>query len=523
LGGRLGVRGQAEAGRDVPVQQPRVFVGGIGHESCGFTPLRTALGDFQVLRGDQLLRAGGVLAGALAALRAEGAVPVPGLSAWAGVSGLVERAAWDRLAGELVSGLAAAGPGLRGVFLSLHGSLTVDGLDDAQGLLLEDVRAAVGPGVPVVAALDLHASVTPRMVGAADAFVGFRTAPHRDQRETGARAAGLLGRMVREGLRPAMVQVRVPLLLPGEFAQTETEPTAGLWRRAAALEDGPGVWCVSILDGFPWVDAPFNEASVVVVGDAAVRARAAAEALAADLWAARAAFYSSVPALPLPEGLRAAAAWAGEGRAVVLSDTGDNPTAGAPQDRADVLVALQEAGIANAVAALLVDAPAVAAAIAAGHGGAVDLEVGGTLAPGAGPRARLRGRVLALRTGTAAGTACVIEDRGLRAVVGERRLGMTDPGFLRALGIEPFAPGQILVLKIGYLFPAYADELRTCPHARSLLLLTPGATSLDPRTFPYRRVHRPVYPLDADAAADLSRGTTVRGEGPLLAEAGLPP
>ena len=102
----------------------------------------------------------------------------------------------------------------------------------------------------------------------------------------------------------------------------------------------------------------------------------------------------------------------------------------------------------------------------------------------------------------------------MRVVIGERRLGMTAPGFLRAVGIEPFAPGQILILKI-YLFPAYVHEVRARPAARSLLLLTPGATSLDPRTFSFRRVTRPLYPLDPDAAPDLARGTTMRGGGPL--------
>ncbi len=125
---------------------------------------------------------------------------------------------------------------------------------------------------------------------------------------------------------------------------------AALWWKAVELEAAPAVWCVSILDGCPWVDAPCNEASVVVVGDAPVdRLRSVAEDLAAAVWAAPAAFYGSVPTAPLAEGLRAAAAWAAEGRPVILSDTGDNPTAGAPQDRADVVLALQDAEITKVV------------------------------------------------------------------------------------------------------------------------------------------------------------------------------
>ena len=495
----------------------RVFVGGIGHESCGFTPLRTALDQFHVGRGAEWLRGaaqgGGVVGGALAVLTEADFVAVPGLSAWAGVSGLVEREAWRALCGELLDRLRAVPP-VDGVLLDLHGSLTAEDVADAQGDLLQGVRGIVGPAVPVVCALDLHASVTPRMVGAVDAFVGYRTAPHRDHFATGRRAAALLRRMLDEGRRPAMAQVRVPLLLPGEFAQTDTDPTAALWRMAEGLEADPAVWCVSILDGFPWVDAPHNEASVVVVADAPERARLCAQTLAGAMWAVRVDFYRSVPAVPVEEGLRQARTWAAEGRPVVLSDTGDNPTAGAPQDRADMVAALRTAGLRPAVVALLADAPAVAAARAAGVGAEVDVVVGGTLAPGASPRVPLRAMVRALVLGTAAGTVAVLEDGGVRVVVGERRLGMTDPDFLRPLGIDPLTPGQTLVLKIGYLFPRYVDLLHAAPQARSLLLLTPGATSLDPRTFVYRRVSRPIYPLDrgfdGDGGAAPTWGVTVR-------------
>ena len=351
-------------------------------------------------------------------------------------------------------------------------------------------------------------------MSAADAFVGYRTAPHRDQWETGVRAAELLARMLRQRRRPSLAQVRVPLLLPGEFAQTATEPTASLWRMAKALERHPAVWCVSLLDGFPWADIPHNEASVVVVADASPgETERWARALAGAIWAVRADFYRSVPALPVDAGLVEARRWAAAGAPVILSDSGDNPTAGAPQDRADIVAALLAADVRNAVVALLVDPRAAAAAVAAGTGAEISIEVGGHLAPEDSPTLRMRATVDLVRSGTAAGTVVVLRQRGVAVVVGERRRGMTDPGFLRDLGIDPVAPGQILVLKIGYLFPAYADLVRETPGARTLLLLTPGATSLDPRAFDYRRVTRPVYPLDN--AADARWGVSLHPGGPL--------
>jgi microcystin degradation protein MlrC len=146
-------------------------------------------------------------------------------------------------------------------------------------------------------------------------------------------------------------------------------------------------------------------------------------------------------------------------------------------------------------------------------GATVDVAVGGTLDEAASPRVRLRATVELLREGTAAGGVALLAEGGVRVLVGERRLGMTHPGQLRDLGLEPLVPGQILVLKIGYLFPAYADLVGRTPGARSLLLRTPGATGLDPRAFSYGRTRRPLYPLDDVAAPQWE--TSSRAGGPL--------
>ena len=485
----------------------RVYLGGIRHESCGFTPLRTSLEQFSTVRAPWPLArrsAVGEWEGAVAVLDGAGLQCCEGLDAGAAVSGLVERSAWDALADELVAGVRATRPD--GVLLSLHGSLAVDGLDDAQGDLLAAVRAAAGADVPLVCTLDLHASVSPVMVRHADALVGYRTAPHRDQRDTGARGAALLVRMLTTGRRPTLVQARLPLLLPGEFAQTDTEPTASLWRRAEAMQADPAVWSVSLLDGFPWADTLWNEASVVVVADAPpARARGLALDLAAAWWAVRADCFRSVSTWDVVAGLAEAGRLAAAGCAVVVSDAGDNPTAGAPQDDARILAAVQAAGLNDAVVALLVDPPAVAAAVAAGRGGTVALRLGGALGS-TGLRLPLTACVERIGAHPAAGRVVVLAAGGLRVVVGERRFGMTRPEFLEALGIEPLRPGRVLVLKIGYLFPAYADRVAADPGAKCLLLRSPGATSLDLASFTYRRRTRPAYPLDAATAWD---GTSV--------------
>jgi microcystin degradation protein MlrC len=73
-------------------------------------------------------------------------------------------------------------------------------------------------------------------------------------------------------------------------------------------------------------------------------------------------------------------------------------------------------------------------------------------------------------------------------------VAVTDPAFLRRLGIEPLER-KIVVLKIGYLFAPFQAIA-----PRSILMLSPGCTNCDLTKLAYERVKRPMYPLDPDAS-----------------------
>src|SRR5207247_4681759 len=126
---------------------------------------------------------------------------------------------------------------------ALRGATVAHGTPDVEGAILDLVRRRVGPDVPVVATLDLHANVTTRMTQAADALVLYHTAPHVDVFETGQRAAALLRRILIDGAKPVTAFVKVPCVFPAERANTETASgvSADLKRRLKALESQAGV------------------------------------------------------------------------------------------------------------------------------------------------------------------------------------------------------------------------------------------------------------------------------------------
>ncbi len=202
---------------------------------------------------------------------------------------------------------------------------------------------------------------------------------------------------------------------------------------------------------------------------------------------------------------------AGQG-VVYFCDAGDNPTAGGVEDRADFLAAALERRRTGLVFAPLVAPDAVAAARDR-VGATAELTVGGQLG-GGGPRLRVSASVEAWRYDMPWGETAIVRIGGNRVILTDRRVAMHGPEFFQALGLDPVQRGCQMVLKSGYLFPAYQDLLAR-HGGEAHLVATPGASSLDLATFHYERVPRPIFPLacgDAVPAPALRVYHRVRGE-----------
>ena len=251
----------------------RIAVAGMQHETNTFAPTKAGLEDFAhgggwpgLCRGADIREsvngANIPITGAIAALTEAGHDLLPLVWGAASPSAHVTRQAFETIVGDMTARLAAAQP-VDGVYLDLHGAMVTEDQDDGEGELLSRLRRVVGPRVPIVASLDLHANVTRRMVAESDALSIYRTYPHTDMAETGARAAGLLDRMVRSGIRPAKLLQSFDFLTGLPSQTTFTEPAASLYRLLAHIEARSGV-ALSFATGFPMAD--FDECGMTVVG-----------------------------------------------------------------------------------------------------------------------------------------------------------------------------------------------------------------------------------------------------------------
>ena len=469
----------------------RIGIAGISHEALTFSPVAQTMEDFRVLRGAEVLEYPG-LADAARALDVE---PVPVLVATARCpSGVVEERAHVQLRDELVEGLRRAGP-LDGVCLILHGAMLVENIGSGETDQVRAVRAALGPDIPIAVRLDPHANLTEEFANKADTWACFRTAPHRDQAETLHRTLALLARAIRSNVRPRPVFIRLPLLLPGERSTTHVEPMRSLLAMAREIEQMHGILNAEVLIGFGWADTWHAGANVTVVAEGEEHlpvARRQARRLAQAMWDRRREFTFDQEVSPSADEAIDAALGAFE-PSVFVTDSGDNPTAGAPGDSTHFLARLLAKKVPDAVVAGIPDPESARACFAAGAGGTVSLAVGGKLDTVHGTPVPLTGTVEHVHppSGSDAGLATV-RANGVRVIISDRRYVYRHPDDFRKAGLDPLRH-KLVVIKLGYLM---APLREIAP--REILALTPGYADMEFTRLPYRYVTRPIFPLDPD-------------------------
>ena len=494
----------------------RIAIGRISHESNSFFRRGTTMEDFESF-------AGGVATGDTLLARPDRTdeitgfldvfadhEPVPLLSAATPPSGPVTQGAVDTLEGTLRRQLRRAGR-LDGICFALHGAMSGESIQDLDGHFLRVMREEAGPGIPIVCALDCHAVVTRQMLELATALTGYRTHPHTDVVETGARAARMLLDALDGRTTPTMACEKVPMLLmdPG----TAALPLKRLFDRFIAWDEADGVIAGSLFPSFPCQDvAEQGWAALAVTDNDGERAARLARELASEVWGARHSLLPE-PMLAPEEAVRRAAAL--PGRPILVVDAADNVGAGAPGDTPAILRAILDAGreADGLVLANIPDAEAVATARASGKGATISLEVGGKRDGRFGRPVPVTAQVLCVEEGAITddgefGSTPTIDAGGIVCLgVGNARMVLTEhaiqgpqPSLFRKVGIEPFDAAIVAVksgigYKTTYGHVAKGTVQADCPG--------PGTRNLG--TLEFKHIPRPMFPLDPDTEWNATR------------------
>ena len=285
-------------------------------------------------------------------------------------SGPVTAEVYDFVTTEVVKAIKEHSP-LDGIIINYHGAMVAEGHPDGEGDLMEIMRELVGWEIPIMASMDLHANVTPKMARCATVLVPYEEYPHTDMYETGYVTAQIMADTLDGKMKPVMAYCYIPYLLPTIFsAHPVMQP---LYAKAAELQATPGVRCIRFAHGF--FPADFAEMGMSVMsitdGDQAL-AEETAEALAQTI-------RDNIPNLkinyPTLDEALDRAVLPGEGP-VVLADASDNPGAGGLGDTTHILRRILERGITGAAVATIRDPASAKRCAEAGVGSTVELELG---------------------------------------------------------------------------------------------------------------------------------------------------
>jgi microcystin degradation protein MlrC len=461
-------------------------------EECHLINARDVISFFQGTRTN--------LGGFITALEGKEYEIIPVIAASATPGGVVTRDMFEFTKKEIIKSIKTSGI-VDGILLDLHGAMVSENIPDGEGALLKAIREVVGTKVPVISTLDLHANVTNTMIENATAFFPYENYPHTDCFERGYEAGNCMAKIIRKEISPIMQFKQIPIL--AHTIETSEAPHIELFKKVTKWEENPEVINVAVLHGFPWSDIPDAQMSVIAITDDNIElANTIIEDMAKTIWEIRAKFKKKFisPEEAVKEAMESTTG------PVIIADAADNPGGGGSGDSTFILSALMRVKANNVGIAIIPDREAVQAAINAGVGSKITLNLGGKLGTKetSGGPVQVTARVKTIADGeftnkgpmrkgilNKIGRTVVLDVNGIEIIVPENRMQPFDAEIFRRVGIEP-SDKKIIVLKSVVHFKASFG-----PMAKKILAVnTPAYASMDFESLNFKHIQRPIYPLD---------------------------
>lgn len=254
----------------------RIAVASFQHETNTFSPRLTELVDYEQVDSWPGLLISDEVCDVLAGLNiaSEGFIkaaqhnghtilPINWCSAEPG--GKVSDDAFEKIMHIILEGLTKAAP-FDALFLDLHGAMVSESYDDGESEVLRRIRYQFGHNLAIVASLDFHANLSSAFIEQINSFAIYRTYPHLDMADTGARCVDLLEQLHNQEPANYKAFLQIPYLIPLSSQHTGSAPNNSLFEQLAQLEKLPGIHNIEFAMGFPAADIANSGASISVFG-----------------------------------------------------------------------------------------------------------------------------------------------------------------------------------------------------------------------------------------------------------------
>ena len=475
-------------------KKPRIAIAGLAIESSTFSPAKTIEEDFKTRIGDDVFTFYPFLS--LDSINRNRAEWIPTLRGHALPGGIVTKESYESLVNKTLTMLKKNMP-YDGLFFDIHGAMSVEDIDDPEGDFINKIRNVIGYETLISTSMDLHGNVSVELAEETDLITCYRMAPNEDALESKKRAVeNLLERLESKKGKPLYkARIEVPILLPGEKTSTRIEPGKSLYAKVNPITKSPGIIDAGIWLGYPWADEPRNHGVIMVTGDNKNAVGQAAEYLAESFWNVKDEFEFVAPVASLDESLNLALK--SKEIPYIISDMGDNPTAGGAGDVTWTLRELlkrEEFINNNGPSVIYASIPGhelTKKAVEIGVGNEVEALVGAQIDNRYSPPIKIKGKITAIKHGDKyAETEVVVQCGSIKIIVTKKRKPYHKLSDFTELNINP-NESDIIIVKIGYLVP----ELYNINKGWTMAL-TPGGVDQDLDRLDYKRIKRPMFPLD---------------------------
>ena len=481
------------------IEKPRIGIAGIWIESSSFSPSRTTISDFKIKKNNEIFSSYTFFDESYK----DKANWFPTMRARALPGGVVTKESYELMVNEIIERTKKTLP-LDGLFFDIHGAMNVEGMDDPEGDFIERIREVIGSKTLISTSMDSHGNVSKKLATNSDLITCYRMAPHEDAMESKQRALdNLIERLVSGKGKPKYkAWIPVPILLPGEKTSTRVNPGKKLYSKVDPMTKKNGVIDAAIWVGYAWGDAPRNHAVVMTYGDDKREVIESAEELANDFWNFRHEFEFVAPTTTLDIAFDNAFDYIKrrlDFKPFIISDMGDNPTAGGAGDvtwTLDKILKMDQLKKNDSPELIYASIPGpdlISKAFEAGIGNNVSGFVGAMIDDRYSPPIEINGIVHSLKRGDLnAELEAVVKVNNNYIIVTNKRKPYHYISDFTELNLEPDSTG-ILVVKIGYLVPELYDI-----RGDWIMALTPGGVDQDLDRLGYKNIRRPMYPLDKD-------------------------
>ena len=430
---------------------------------------------------------------------------IPSVYAVSGASGVIKRHTFDYIEACFLNAVREHLHEIDGIYLMLHGASEVDGLGSGDHHILKAIRELVGPYIPITVACDPHGNLCQDYVEATTAIRSYRQSPHTDSRDTWRKMAQMVCDLVKDRRNIHSVYRKLPMILGGEQSVSADEPVRSINQYLDELEQDPRILSCSWHVGYIRHDTDVAGCGIVVVpateADQAY-AEEVADKLADYVWNKRHEFhYTGTTAKP-EDALAMALSF--EGKPFVITDSGDNTTSGATGWNTFILrQALAAKSDKRILFASICDPKTCDLLDGLDLGTKTEIELG-VGHDAMSEKVKLEVTVLSkgevvrpIGIGTE-GIAktfgkCVVvhvEGTAIDIIVANHRQSYAHAIQFESAGVN-WMDYDVTVVKQGYIFPYLKENA-----AGYVMSLTDGATPQDTASIPFKRIMRPMFPVD---------------------------